>query len=294
MTDLVTGLTYLGIALGLLVSALVLARQLFGDEGVLSTGWNKQIRAVRVLRGRYKEFNSVYRSIDNYRPPKKWLWAFILSSAVIPQLPFLVLLAIPAIKFPVYLLVFVISSGAGVWVASLSIFERVRKFEHLTSPLTESQSKYLTKLRFVQGRLVLGWLQVPFVVLVSAAQGIQSANSVSVVETYAASLIGVTVLGILFAFATIDSLSAIGGSTYTDFRNKTATLPRVRVSLRESAGGKSSVTGSLLEIGSECVVRTADNFEERLDWRDLGRLAVEAAPDATSPSPPSPAKSEKA
>jgi hypothetical protein len=291
MSDLGISLDYFAVAVGLIVSGLVIGRQLFGDDGLLSTGWNKRERAIRIIRGRYPDFDAIYRKIDTYRPPKHWGVMLAIATGFIPQIPFLLIVSFPNLKQPTNVFVFITGTGIGVWLVSIYIATRARKFETLTRPLSSSETNRLTRLRFLQGRLVLGWYNFPIQAVSLGIGGIIAATAISSIETYSLTIAAGMLFALLVGFATIDSLSAIGGAAYSDFRNRTTTVPKVRVSLKDSAGGEPTVTGLLLAIGSECIIRTGDNFEERIDWQHLGRLAVEAMPTQPVSALPGPAQS---
>lgn len=280
-----TGLEYVAAGFGALLSALVVARQLFGEEGILSTGWNKRQRAIQVLRNRYPEFDSAYRKVDNPHWKGLWEWVSIFTASGAPQGFVALILFFPEVKEPGQLWLAVLGVGFILWFASSWIGVRARRYERSSAPLSDADVSRLGRFRFVEGRLVMTWFNFPLHTLILTIPAIVSQVSStspnpSLIESYALAIASAVGMSILIGLSTVRTLSVIGGASYADFRNRTHEVPRVRVSLKEWAGGKSTVTGSLLAIGGECVVQTDDGFVERVDWEHLGRLAVQAPSQA--------------
>jgi hypothetical protein len=275
MFDLSSFLTFLAIAVGAVASALVILNQLFGSEGLLSTGWNKRERALRVLRGKYPSFDEIYRKVDSYKPKGTRAIVVIILAAVIPQASTFVFLALPFLKQPLNTTLYVLAVGGSFWFSSTWIAGQAGKYEHLGRPMSDRETLNLTRLRYIQGRMVLVWLNIP--VLTVSLSIVNLTSPITATAESSVLAIGAAILfSVLFGLATIQSLSAIGGATYADFKLRTSTIPKVRLSLKGSAGGPHTLTGTLLEIGTECVLQTDDRFVEHVDWQHLGRLSVEA------------------
>lgn len=288
MIDVSAALDDLAYVLGAVASVALVANQIFGTGGLLDTGWSSRVRAIAVLRLQFPEFGKMYSDVSVARPKGWTAQALIFASSFAPLVLSQAIIHIPGASSPEALLatgasIAALFIGLSGWTAKLG-----SRLESRTDALSDSDRVRLRVARFLQGRLVLVWINFPIFLAGSTAQLLARPVTPDTVWLLGLSL-ALAVGGTLwFAFATMESLMAIEDAVYVDFLHTAKVEPRVRVSLRDAAGGHHTVRGKLRYLGKECVVDDEEGFTERLMWHQVARLATSSQPVGPERSDPDP------
>ena len=284
MVDAATALEYAAIAIGFFSTILVLVTQLFGTGGVLDFGWSVRVRTVSRLRSELPEFERLFKRMSSTQAHGVGENALYWSTAFIPVYYSLaVTYLIPRPEQLIVILVLVLVTEVPFWFLSDKVAGWAGQLRTGKLPLTEPQRTRLHRLRFLEGRMVLGSLNPPLYLLSSAFAVLISPPSPGDFQLAIAGVGVAIVLSLLFGRSAIRALMQLEGAVYSDFLSEWQKPVVVRASLRDSAGGHSTVEGSLTGLADQLVIRDEKGFDEWIHWHHISRISIRSS-DSTHPS----------
>ena len=289
MVDVGTDLEFAAITIGFVSTSIVIVTQLFGTGGVLDFGWSTRVKTVARLRSTYDGFDALFKKMSATRPHGTAERVLYFSTAFIPIFFSLgVTYLVPRADDNLVVLGLVLVLGISFWLVSDVVASRAGQLRTGQLPLTEPQRVRLHRLRFLEGRMVLGWLNPPIYLLSAAATILFGSPSTSDLDLALVGIAAVILLTLLFGRSAIRALMELEGAVFSDFLSESHASISARVSLRDAAGGHSTVEGSLTGLAELCAIRDDKGFDEWIPWHHIGRVSFKSSSNPHQPPPTSP------